>query len=218
MGVRARPELIQRFWQTELGSVWPVLIPETLEMMSTPSYPRELDEYFLKAIHRQFTDDQASGERAELWRRVFYDFRKLHHFVYHNDLPRSLLELASQQETQSDSLLNFLRSGRVPGAERRWVGAIGQSMASPLFFILRELRRLEVISARYEPVCFYVNSPTRRVACQLGWITVEQSLRYDIDGLSEISKTCHQRMGMECPELLPFFDLPLQWYAHKNSR
>jgi hypothetical protein len=215
-GVRMQHGLIQRFWWNDLHDVWAALIPASLDSLKEPSYPRELERVFHDAIHRQFTDDLASGEDAELWRRVFYDFRKLHHFVYHNDLPRSLLELAGQQHTQSDSLLNFLRSGRVPGAERRWVGTIGQSMASPLFFILRELRRLEVIDERYEPACFYMNSPARRVACQLGWISAEQNLRYDIENLSEISAICYERTKRECPELLPFFDLPLQWYAAQH--
>jgi hypothetical protein len=216
LGVRAHLGIIQRFWETELASVWKVLIPETLLILGDPSYPNELDQVFLKAIHRQFTDDQASGEFAELWRRVFYDFRKLHHFVFHNDLPSTLLSLALQDDLRPDSLLNFLRSGRVPGPDRRWTGAIAQSMTSPLLFLHRELRRLEIIGPQFEPACFYMNSKARRVAYQLGWVTEKQSLLYDIESLSDLSLACYKQMQQVCPELLQFFDLPLQWYASQQ--
>lgn len=216
LGVRAHFGIIQRFWETELASVWKVLIPETLLLLGDPSYPSELDQVFLKSIHHQFTDDQASGEFAELWRRVFYDFRKLHHFVFHNDLPTTLLSLALQDDLRPDSLLNFLRSGRVPGPDRRWTGAIAQSMTSPLLFLHRELRRLEIIGPQFEPACFYMNSSARRVACQLGWVTEKQSLLYDIESLSDLSLACYKQMQQECPELLQFFDLPLQWYASQQ--
>ncbi len=215
MGARIKPETIHQFWTRELKDVWEILIPEDPKKARQSGYQKELDAVFQGAIHRQFNDQNASGENAELWRRVFYDFRKLHHFVYINELHSTLLELA-QMKQSSDSLVNFLRSGKVPRS-KNWVGAIGQSMNSPLFFILRELRRLEIIADVYSPCCFYLNSIGRRVACQLGWINAQDSLRYDFENLVSVSEKCFKKMRKECPELLPHLDLPLHWYASKHA-
>lgn len=215
MGIRTNSQTFHQFWSRELKDFWEILIPEDPKKARQSGYQKELDAVFQRAIHRQFNDQNASGENAELWRRVFYDFRKLHHFVYINELPSTLLELA-QMKQSSDSLVNFLRSGKVPGS-KNWVGAIGQSMNSPLFFILRELRRLQIIADVYSPCCFYLNSTGRRVACQLGWINAQESSRYDFENLIKVSEKCFKKMKKECPELLPYFDLPLHWYA-ENSR
>jgi hypothetical protein len=206
LGVCRKPQHIKKFWETKLPDIW---------RPKDSANERQLDEVFIRAIHREFDDRKASGEDAELWRRVFYDFRKLHHFVYVNHLPRSLIELASQPGLRAASLLHFLKSGFLPGGQKPWVGAIGQSMTAPLLFLLRELRRLEVIDARFDAACFYMNSPARRAARQLGWITVQESALFDIEDLVEMSRHCHAKMKVELPEELHrFFDIPLQWYAH----
>jgi len=214
LSVRAKPQYIRKFWNEKLSDVWQAMIPADLEQLPH----QQLNEVFTTAIHLEFNDLQATGEDAELWRRVFYDFRKLHHFVYQNDLPRSLLEAAVDSDSGPNSLVHFLKSGLPPDGQKRWVGAIGQSMTAPLLFLLRELRRLELIGPRFDSTCFYMNSPTRRVARQLGWISGQESTYFDIESLVAMSQTCHQCMKTELPELLPFFDLPLQWYAHKNPR
>lgn len=218
LGVRAQPRYIKSFWENKLPEIWRVLIPTDLDQLAAKDYERKLNDVFVNAIHREFNDMRATGEDAELWRRIFYDFRKLHHFVYLNDLPCSLLELARQPGLPANALVNFLKSGFLPSGNKRWVGAIGQSMTAPLLFLLRELRRLAMIDARFDASCFYMNSPARRVARQLKWISERESTWFDIESLVEMSRTCHERMKTEMPELLPFFDLPLQWFAFNNSR
>ncbi|MFZ2282184.1 MAG: hypothetical protein WAW39_30590 [Prosthecobacter sp.] len=218
LGVRAQPRYIKSFWENKLPEIWRVLIPTDLDQLEAKDYERKLNDVFVNAIHREFNDMRATGEDAELWRRIFYDFRKLHHFVYLNDLPCSLLELARQPGLPANALVNFLKSGFLPSGNKRWVGAIGQSMTAPLLFLMRELRRLAMIDARFDASCFYMNSPARRVARQLKWISESESTWFDIESLVEMSRTCHERMNTEMPELLPFFDLPLQWFAFNNSR
>ena len=218
LGVRAKPQTVRRFWTEQLISLWPVLIPADLASVAGPDYARGLDAVFVDAIHQQFHDLNASGEDAEMWRRVFYDFRKLHHFVYHNDLPETVLELAIQPSLQPTALLNFLKSGLPPDGAGRWVGAIGQSMTAPLFFILRELRRLEIIDRRFDSACFYMNGPARRVAAQLGWIQSKETTWFDFETLSNQSERCFEKIRELRPEWRPFYDLPFQWYASENLR
>jgi len=212
LGVRAKPTYIETFWEKKLPDVWNVLIPRDLAVIASKHYDHKLNEVFVAAIHREFNSRNTRGEDAELWRRVFYDFRKLHHYVYINELPCSLLELAAEPGLQEDTLVNFMKSGSLPN-RKPWVGVIGQSMTAPLLFLMRELRRLEIIDARFDASCWYMNTPARRVASQLGWITERQAAQFDIENVIEISRTCHARMKQECPELLPFYDLPLQWYS-----
>jgi hypothetical protein len=213
-GVRAQRTTIRTFWETRLKDVWRVFTPSTFSCESEEHDWRVLDEVFLEATHRQFRDLDASGEDAELWRRVFYDFRKLHQFVYRNQFPEVILELAEQRETTAGGLVNFLKSGVHPNG--RWAGVLGQSMTSPLLFVIRELRRLDVIAPRSAPVCFYMNSPARNVATRLGWIKAEQGVAYGIEKLTEFSNICQDRMQSECAKLSPFYDLPLQWYDFNN--
>jgi hypothetical protein len=217
LGVCAKPKYIKSFWENKLPDVWRFLIPADVNQPKDNAYERQLDEIFIKAIHREFNDKRATGEDAELWRRVFYDFRKLHHYVYRNELPRSLLELATQPGLRAASLVHFLKSGFLPGGQKPWVGAIGQSMTAPLLFLLRELGRLGVIVPRFDASCFYMNAPARRVARQLGWITERELALFDIESLIEMSRMCHAKMKVELPEdLHRFFDIPLQWYALQN--
>lgn len=213
-GVRAQRKTIRTFWETRLKDVWPVFTPDIPRHESEDYDWRVLDDVFLRATHQKFRDLDASGEDAELWRRVFYDFRKLHQFVYRNSFPAVVLEVAGMRETKPEELVNFMKSGSLPNV--RWAGVLGQSMTSSLFFVLRELRRLKVIDSGFDPVCFYMNSPARNVATRLGWIKAEQGVAYGIEKLTEFSIICHERMQSECAELLPFFDLPLQWYDFNN--
>ena len=208
--------MVKDFWENKLGEIWPIFVPNDLRQAGREDYLRQLDKIFESAIHRQFTDVSASGEAAELWRRVFYDFRKLHHYVYQNGFAQTILELAESPGVRYDSLLNFLKSGLLPGGGGKWSGVLGQSMTAPLFFILRELRRLEVIDVRFARSCFYMNSPARQIARKLGWLSERESGFYDIERLSQIGDICFGSMRDEMTELLPYFDLPLQWYASKN--
>jgi hypothetical protein len=216
--VRAKPSAIKKFWNESLEDVWTVLIPTSIKKPFPASYIKKLDQVFVTAIHHQFNDQNASGEDAELWRRVFYDFRKLHHFVYRNDFVDCLFYLVNQPRSNAHTLVNFMKSGKMPGNHGRWVGVLGQSMTSPLFFLLRELRRLEILDSRFDKGCFYINSPVRRLATRLGWISAAPNTSYGIDQLEEFAEICQTRMVKECPDLGSFFDLPFQWYAHQNPR
>ena len=213
-GVRTKPRTIEHFWRTRLTDVWRVFTPAVVLHESEGHDWRALDEVFLEATHRSFRDSDASGEDAELWRRVFYDFRKLHQFVYRNSFPAAILEVAGMRETTPENLVNFMKSGNLPNV--RWTGVLGQSMTSPLFFVLRELRRLGVIDSRFDPVCFYMNSPGRNVGTCLGWIAAKRGVAYGVEELTEFSTICHKRMQSECAELSPLYDLALQWFDFSN--
>ena len=192
-----------------------------MEEANDTGFNARLDGVFEKVIHRLYHDTNASGENAAFWRRVFYDFRKMHFFVFRNHLPETIMELAAQDETEGHSLIEFLRSGQSPEALQdpnmpRFRGVIGESMKAPLFLIMRELRRLEILDARFDAACFYMNSPARRVVNRMGWIADESVGGGAFSELVELSRVVHQRMQGEVPELASFFDLPLQLFAYKN--
>jgi hypothetical protein len=140
----------------------------------------------------------------------------MHEFVYQNDLAGSLLDLVKEPRLIWSALAHFLKSGFLPSGEKAWRGVIGQSMTSPILFILRELRRLDIMDHRFDASCFYMNTAARRVAYGLGWITLSEVIFTDFDGLVNLSHKCHKRMQKEVPELLPWFDLPLQIYRSKK--
>jgi len=207
---------LKRFWEEELPHVWRALIPPSGKREQSKSYTEKLDSFFDKTIHKQFKNRNASWEDAELWRRVFYDFRKMHEFIYQNDIAGSLLELVSEPSQDWNALAHFLKSGFLPDGKKAWRGVLGQSMTSPILFILRELRRLEIMENRFDASCFYMNTAARRVAYGLGWITLREFMITDFDGLVNLSQKCHRQMRKEVPELLPWFDLPLQIYKSKK--
>jgi hypothetical protein len=216
LSARIERTTLKRFWEEELPDVWRALTPPSGKREQSKSYTEKLDSFFDRAIHKQFKNRNASWEDAELWRRVFYDFRKMHEFVYQNDLAGSLLDLVKEPRLIWSALAHFLKSGFLPSGEKAWRGVIGQSMTSPILFILRELRRLDIMDHRFDASCFYMNTAARRVAYGLGWITLSEVIFTDFDGLVNLSHKCHKRMQKEVPELLPWFDLPLQIYRSKK--
>jgi hypothetical protein len=223
-GRRAASEVAE-LWDKNLGvRFWEQTIPESLSDLSKDSFNRKLDEFFKETVGRYFRNENASGEDAEFWRRVFYDFRKMHHFVFQNHLPETILEFAGIPEADGRRLIGFLRSGHIPDDMRgsdtkKWFrGVIGQSMKAPLLFMMRELRRLDVIDQRFDPACHYMNSPARRIASQLEWISYDARLGGDFTQLVDLSEEVHGEMRSSLPELAQYFDLPLQLYAHKHPR
>jgi hypothetical protein len=216
------------FWRDRLNAeFWEATIPATLEDAKSSGYDHRLDAFFEDIIHQTFLDENSSGEDADFWRRVFYDFRKMHHYVFRdNDLPGVLMQLANSDEVDGSALISFLRSGQIPVSmqmpgNERWAGVIGQSMSAPLLFVMRELRRLNVLPpARFDRACFYMNSPARRVAYRLGWISDEARRDYSLGNLVSLSECIFNRINeSEHSEvLLPHFDLPLQWYASQYPR
>ena len=215
------------FWRDRLNDdFWAATIPQTLDEAKTSGFDQRLDAFFEDIIHQSFRSDNASGEDADFWRRVFYDFRKMHFYVFKNDLPAVLLQLANADDVEGSALISFLRSGLIPTAlqtpdVQSWKGVIGQSMSAPLLFVMRELRRLSVLPPdRFDRACFYMNSPARRIAWRLGWITDEERRDYSLGNLVSLSERVYDkvRQSEHSAELLSYFDLPLQWYAYQNPR
>lgn len=169
------------------------------------------EEMFIQHLHRPFLNDTAGGEQADFLRRIFYDVKKVHHLVYRDDFAQTFLELCRRKDL-ADDLISFLRSGSLPG-QQRWRGVLGQSALAPLFFVVRELRRLLVIDhTAADRTAFFVCRPVRRVARQLGWISEEKELQSDQDNLIEIAGIIYDKMYSD-PQakeyLLPYFDIPL---------
>jgi len=195
---------IRNFWTNELERrrFW--------EVTSGKEFTQEGDTLFEEVVSHPFHDLAASGESAYFWRRVFYDIRKIHQLVWQNDFPRVLLELA--HSPNGTALLNFLRSGQLPG-QRPWVGVFGQSAGAPLFFIVRELRRLKVIeNEALDPLAFFTCTPVRRAAVSIGWIDSALAGNTDFQSLAAMSEKLHAKLSGDQQfglQLLPFFDIPL---------
>lgn len=216
---------VATFWKHRLtNKFWSQTIPSDPGEAVTEAFGKRLEGLFEGVIHKTFKDNNASGEDASFWRRVFYDFRKMHFFVFENDLPGLIMDLAHDEAVTGNELIQFLRSGEVPVRIRDqnepvFSGVIGQSMSAPLLFLMRELRRLKVLPpGRFDKACYYMNAPTRRIARRLEWISDSEAGGYDFETLVDQSEKCHEGMIDECPELTQFFDLPLQWYALNNPR
>ncbi|MDB2496385.1 hypothetical protein N9X25_04480 [Verrucomicrobiales bacterium] len=202
---------ILNFWREVLDAkdFWQRTIPPVAAAPSVKGFGQEVDAFFDDLIHQEFTSLNASGENAELLRRVFYDFRKMHTFVFSNDLPEVFLEVL-EETSHFEAPIRFLKSGYYPG-KRPWKGVVGQSMTSPLLFLMRELARIGLIDGRkFLPICFYMNGPARRAARRLGWLDDKIISRFDFDSIVAASQSVHDRMQDEFPEGLDWFDLPLQ--------
>ncbi len=224
LGVSPTSRIIP-FWRRRLDAeFWGATIPKTLAEAESSGFDQRLDAFFENVIHQSFRDANAGGEDADLWRRVFYDFRKMHFFVFRNHLPAELMRLVACSDVNGTQLVEFLRSGNVPLAMQepgfeRWTGVIGQSMSAPLLFVMRELRRLAVLpDDRFNRACYYMNSPARRIAFRLGWLDEKERRSYAFDNLVSLSNTVCDNMRNEADKLLPFLDLPLQWYALQNPK
>ena len=215
LGVRMQRTVLKPLWMRDMREVCATLVPGGLTEVGSNDFTQRTNAFFEEAIHRQFQNTNAGGEYAEIWRRVFYDFRKMHHYVYQNDLHGVLLKLLQLPSLPWTAAADFLKSGRHP--DGRWRGVLGQSMTAPILFLMRELRRLQVIDQRFDASCFYMNNPARRVACRLGWISEAERVSYDFDSLVDLSQTCHRKMKTLVPDLIEHFDLPLQWFAFKES-
>jgi hypothetical protein len=121
------------------------------------------------------------------------------------------MEVARQAD-HGRQLIEFLRSGHLPGQEP-WVGVSGQSAGAPLFFLVRELRRLNVIeNQKVNPLAFFACTPVRRAAARIGWLDEEDTRQADFVSIASISERLHNLILADLrfgPRLLPFFDIPL---------
>jgi hypothetical protein len=183
---------LRRFWTERLNPkrFW--------ERTNNGDFSEETREIFEQAVTAQFS------EAAYYWRRVFYDLRKVHRMVCVNDFPSDLIRLV--EEGHGEHLYDFLRYGRLPGPDQqRWVGTFGQSADTPLFFIIRELFRLKVITDEsVRPLAFYVCRPVLRALGKIGWIEDSEGSFSGEDWITELKED-----PASGRELLPYFDIPL---------
>jgi hypothetical protein len=212
MSAGRRMTEVRSFWEQELNA------RDFWTRTSGPEFADGTDSLFDQLLRQPFVDAAASGENAYFWRRIFYDLRKIHQLVWQNDFASVFLELASNP-SKSSELLTFLRSGRLIG-QPPWVGVFGQSAGSPLFFLVRELRRVGVLTnPDLDRLAFFVCAPVRRAAQQIGWLESELSSRADFVSLAEISDRLYERIandGTAGRELLKDYDIPLLHYGLTN--
>ncbi len=205
LGARAKPMSVRNFWEGSLAS---------RGIFDKSGGSQQLSAILDEISHRPFGDLDATGENAELWRRVFYDFQKLRLFFFEDDLAGAFMEHI-QNVQEWDGAISFLKNGFRKG-ESRWACSVGQSMTAPLFWIMRELRRIDLIETdRFDASCFYMNGPARRMAARIGWLDPDECRRaYSFQAVLELSQACHRQTSHH----QVFYDLPLQWYAHQNPR
>jgi hypothetical protein len=155
---------LRRFWTQRLDA------DQFWTLTSNGDFSERTRDIFERAVTAEFTNMSAGGEQAYFWRRVFYDIRKVHRMVWVNDFPAVLMELVDRGH--AEHLPQFLRTGHLPGPDQpRWVGTFGQSAATPLRFLIRELFRLHVITdEKVRPFAFYVCRPVLRALWKIGWI------------------------------------------------
>jgi hypothetical protein len=204
LGARVSRQTIRNFWGTTLDQTqfWEITTAGSLDQS-------KLDRFFEELIHREFRSVYAEGEQAELLRRVFYDFRKLHYLVYFNDFANVVLETLTDSQRGADPI-KFLRSGWLPDGTR-WKGVIGQSMTSPLLFLMREWRRMGLIETdRHDHQCFYMNGTAAKAAIRKGWLDWNRYGRGDLQSILDSSKVVHEKVRLTGAWQIMDFDIPLQ--------
>jgi hypothetical protein len=210
---------------TELRDFWKErLSPNRFwERTSAGDFSEETKKLFTQAVTAQFTDLNAGGEAAYFWRRVFYDVRKIRRMVCENYFPATLMGLV--ESGRGPHLPHFLRTGFLPGPDQsRWVGTFGQSAGSPLFFVIRELVRLEVITdPAVRPLAYFVSTPVRRALRKIGWMDEDDTAVPKFEELASLSEWLHNKIMEDQefgPKLLPYFDIPLlhMGITHRGAR
>lgn len=206
MSAGRRMSELRGFWGQELESrgFW----SET----SGKAFGQGTDAMFDALLRRRFSNVAASGEDAHFWRRVFYDVRKIHRLVWGEyKFAEVLLQLARSPERGTE-LLTFLRSGQLAG-QPAWEGVFGQSAGVPLFFLVRELRRLRVIeNPTLDPFAFFACAPVRRAAWRLCWLDEDMVRRTDFGSLANASELLHRKISSDREhgaKLLVDYDIPL---------
>jgi hypothetical protein len=193
---------LRSFWSTELegeGRFWTATSQRSFEGGADPVFRRLCERGFVSAF--------ANYERAYYWRRLFYDVRKMHRLVWESGFPAVILERAACVRSGQE-LIEFMRSGHLAG-QPSWVGVVGQSIGAPLFFVIRELRRLGVIkNVAVDSVAFFPCRPVRRAAASIGWLDETKIDAWRIEDLLEIAETLHDQILAE-PQLRSEFDIPL---------
>jgi hypothetical protein len=150
---------------------------------------------------------------------VFYDVRKVRELVFGEyRFAETVWELATDAR-RAGELPRFLRSGHL-GGQAALAGVLGQSAGAPVFFIVRELCRLGLVSgealANLRPLAFFACTPVRRAAARIGWIDPALAVRKDFESLGEVSRQLHERISRDesvddatRQQLLDLYDIPL---------
>lgn len=197
-----RTSELRRFWTDELEGT-----ENFWALTSQPHFSTGADTVFDHLCKQRFVMTFATYERSYYWRRVFYDVRKMHRLVWEFDFPSVILERAGTAGAGRE-LIEFIRSGYLPGQER-WIGVIGQSIGSPLFFVIRELRRLGVITTpKVDSAAFFPCRPVRRAAVHIGWLPQEDMDVWKMDDLLRISHTLYTK-AHSSQALCRDYDMPL---------
>jgi hypothetical protein len=199
---------VQKFWTEKLNSLqfWE----------KTEGSFDAASAIFEELIHREFKSASAAGEDAAFWRRVFYDIQKVNRLVFEDQFAETVMDLV---RLEPDRLVQFLRSGQLPG-QPGWRGVLGQSAGSPLFFVIRELRRLRVIEDEaVDASAYFVCTAVRRLAARLGWISPELGARYDFESLQETSRRIYEKARETDHEELfaEWFDIPLLHFGLNHN-
>ena len=214
MAAGRRVSEVRSFWINELNGsgFWDKTCP--VDNTGEVNFGKATDDLFADVTSKPFTNLNASREYAYFWRRVFYDVRKIHRLVWDEDFHKTLMELVNDR--RGEQLLNFLKTGHLPG-QKPWIGVFGQSAGAPLFFIIRELCRLGVIdNPEVKHFSFFVCTPVRRAAERIGWLPSGASETYEFDKLASMSEALYNRIRSEsarhpkiCEDLLSLYDIPL---------
>lgn len=204
MSAGRRVTELRDFWHRELEG------RQFWKGTSGIAFGKGTDALFDDLMKHSFANLIASGESAYYWRRVFYDIRKIHKLVWEDEFAATLLLLV--QAGRGGELLNFLKTGTLSG-QANWVGVFGQSAGAPLFFLVRELCRLGVISdPQVQPLAFFVSTPVRRAMERIGWLPADSSDNPNFESLSSISSQLHAKLKGDQEfgaKLLLYYDIPL---------
>ena len=202
MAVGRTTSELRGFWSSQLegdGKFW--------RSTSQQRFPEAAEQVFDRLCDQRFTHVHASYEWAYYWRRLFYDVRKMHRLVWEYSFPAMILEQAKKAQS-GRQLIEFIRSGHLPG-QAQWVGVVGQSIGSPLFFIIRELRRLRIIeNSAVDSAAFFPSRHVRRAAASIGWLNQGDIAVWKIEDLLRVSASLHGRVR-HMPELAQHYDIPL---------
>jgi len=203
MSAGRRMTEVRSFWQRELESrgFWTA---------TESGFEEGTRGLFSQLVARRIDHQNASGEDAHFWRRVFYDMRKIHKLVWQDDFPTTIVNLI--RSGRGGSLLDFLKTGSLPG-QQPWIGVFGQSAGSPLFFLIRELCRLGVITdPAVKPMALFVCTPVRRAMERIGWLPSELTNRVDFKSLARLAEALHSKLAADRdfgPRILEYYDMPL---------
>jgi hypothetical protein len=103
---------------------------------------------------------------GNLWTLLLSNIENLHKAVFEHEYPGVLLEVLNQDP---DSVLSFLRSGRLPN-QPVLENIPLENISSSLFFLTREFKRMNISKSLENLPIYYTCRPVRKVMNRLGLI------------------------------------------------